>query len=573
MRRGVSAFAGVPSTDYRYDADGDLGEVVTPAGLDVKYERNPVTKDVTEVRNVTSSTRYASNVKHLPGGPVTDLTFAGGATLAQGFNLRYEPIAIASGPLASSYTMTPAGNVKTIGPTTYDYDAHGRLVSATPSMGATPYSYTIVDDRVTEAWTIEAAPKRKFAFGYDDGSSLSAISTYDATGTTITGTTCLVHDALGRLTAVGPALAVAGPDATACKSESDLSSVTVRFRYDARNRRVGRQDGAGPWKQWAFTPDGSPLTELWKPTSSGGTWTIEREYVWLEGRPLAQVEYPGPSGGSEGYVYPVHVDHLGQPRALTTTSGAMVWWAEPSRPYGDLVEATAPDPANGRTVRTSLRLPGQYDERLLASIGIQGPYYNWNRWYLPAMGRYLELDPIALVGYFNTQFGVDWYGYAGQDPLRWDDRTGLDPYGWIIRLLANGERRMARPLMGKAEAVAARRAGKDVLVPTRQAAKGVERAAGGGCTDTMRHGGHQLRNGETGSPHFQTEGVPGHSFWDSAADILEFFLPPIYLANPYGSACPQGEPCGHSSQNPSSGGRWAIGFFGHWVYRARSPSA
>jgi hypothetical protein len=26
-------------------------------------------------------------------------------------------------------------------------------------------------------------------------------------------------------------------------------------------------------------------------------------------------------------------------------------------------------------VVTNLRLPGQYDERLLASVGLQGPYY------------------------------------------------------------------------------------------------------------------------------------------------------------------------------------------------------
>ncbi len=408
------------TTEYRYDADGDLGEVITPAGLDVKYERDRATKDVTEVRNVTSGTWYASNAKHLPGGPVTYLMRPNGDTLDQRFNLRYEPIYID----ALSYTMTPAGHVKTMGPTTYDYDAHGRLVSATPSTGATPYRYTIVDDRVTEAWTIEASPKRRFAFGYDDGSSLSAISTYDAAGTTITGTTCLVHDALGRLTAVGPALAAAGPDATACRSEGDLSSVTVRFRYDARNRRVGRQDGTGPWKQWAFTADGNPVTEMWKPTSSGGTWTIEREYVWMEGKPLVQLEYPGPSGGSEGYVYSVHVDHLGQPWALKSMSGTIVWLAVPSRPYGELAEVTAPDPANGRTVRTNLRLPGQYDERLLASIGIQGPYYNYNRWYLPSMGRYLELDPIALRGGLNGAYAPDWYGYAEGNPLRWTDPNG-----------------------------------------------------------------------------------------------------------------------------------------------------
>jgi hypothetical protein len=51
---------------------------------------------------------------------------------------------------------------------------------------------------------------------------------------------------------------------------------------------------------------------------------------------------------------------------------------------------------------TNLRLPGQY-ERLLRSLGLQGPYYNWNRWYLPGVGGgYLELDPLALRGQFNA---------------------------------------------------------------------------------------------------------------------------------------------------------------------------
>jgi hypothetical protein len=31
--------------------------------------------------------------------------------------------------------------------------------------------------------------------------------------------------------------------------------------------------------------------------------------------------------------------------------------------------------------------PRTYDERLLGTIGLQGPYYNWNRWYLPGAGR------------------------------------------------------------------------------------------------------------------------------------------------------------------------------------------
>ncbi len=130
---------------------------------------------------------------------------------------------------------------------------------------------------------------------YDLNSNLSTVTTWSPAGLA-TGKTCLVHDARNRLTAVGPALALESPGNVACKAEADLASVTVRFKYDARNRRVAWQDGAGTWKQWALLPDGSPLTESWKPTSSTGDWEKIREYVWLDGQPLAQVEYPGPTG-------------------------------------------------------------------------------------------------------------------------------------------------------------------------------------------------------------------------------------------------------------------------------------
>lgn len=85
-------------------------------------------------------------------------------------------------------------------------------------------------------------------------------------------------------------------------------------------------------------------------------------------------------------------------------------------------------------VVTNLRLPGQYLERganptdagLLASVGLQGPYYNWHRWYLPSMGRYLELDPTAVRGGFNGPYGPNWYGHAEGNPLRFTDPLGLD---------------------------------------------------------------------------------------------------------------------------------------------------
>jgi RHS repeat-associated protein len=138
---------------------------------------------------------------------------------------------------------------------------------------------------------------------------------------------------------------------------------------------------------------------------------------------VAQIEHDAVTGAARTYA--VHTDAIGLPRAMTSPTGATVWSASVARPYGDITETTTPDPETGKTVVTNLRLPGQYDERLLASVGLQGPYYNWNRWYLPSVGRYLELDPIAKAGGFNGEYGPDWYSYASGNPLSFTDRRGL----------------------------------------------------------------------------------------------------------------------------------------------------
>jgi RHS repeat-associated protein len=413
-------------TEYRYDLDGDLDTVVYPSGLSLEYERDPATGRVRAVRNVASGAAYATNAAYSPAGPLRSLTFGDDSTLLQTFNLRYQPLSIASGPLALSYTPTPAGDISAIASgehlDTFGYDFLDRLASRSSTTGVRSEALTLVHSggRLTQA--LEGGTGRaRYAYGYDEQTNISGVSAYDTSGATIASTICLVHDALGRLVLAGRAASASGPDAVACQSEADVQQVIARFKYDARNRRVARQDVSGEWTWFAFDPGGRLLSEL---AAGGGPWTPMRDYVWLEDRPLAQLEY---FGGSTGRAFYFHLDHLGTPRALTNASGQAVW-AATVLPNGEALESTIVDPLSGRTVVTNLRLPGQYDERLFAAAGIsglQGPYYNWNRWYLPSMGRYMELDPIALAGGFNEDFGPDWYGYAGNNPLTFVDLDAL----------------------------------------------------------------------------------------------------------------------------------------------------
>lgn len=95
---------------------------------------------------------------------------------------------------------------------------------------------------------------------------------------------------------------------------------------------------------------------------------------------------------------------LGTPRFATNTGGTQVWaWAGDAFGFGA--------PSGAATV--NIRMPGQYfdDE--------SGNFYNWNRYYNPAIGRYISSDPIGIEGGLNT------FLYAEASPVMYADPEGL----------------------------------------------------------------------------------------------------------------------------------------------------
>jgi RHS repeat-associated protein len=105
--------------------------------------------------------------------------------------------------------------------------------------------------------------------------------------------------------------------------------------------------------------------------------------------------------------------------------------------------------------------------------------------------------------------------------------------GVVVDLLENGETRVLRKIFSKAEAVAVRKSGGNVVMKTQQMAHEVETAAADGGK-IMRHTGHPLKNGETGFKHYQTEGREGHSAWSGQkggnfGSLLSLFVPYSWL--------------------------------------------
>ena len=99
-----------------------------------------------------------------------------------------------------------------------------------------------------------------------------------------------------------------------------------------------------------------------------------------------------------------HNSPTGTPHTATNPSGQVAWRAG-AEPFG----LSAP---SGPAAQ-ALRFPGQYFD---AETGL---HYNMARYYAPWLGRYLQADPIGLMG------GINLYGYVGGNPVMFIDPLGL----------------------------------------------------------------------------------------------------------------------------------------------------
>src|SRR6266542_6501878 len=154
-------------------------------------------------------------------------------------------------------------------------------------------------------------------------------------------------------------------------------------------------------KSTLYSPELTLLSET--APSSATTAAIAWDYVWFGGQPLAQLE------NATGNIRWYFNDHLGTPLIQTDATGRPIWQAE-YEPYGTIYAIRR---GRDETTHQPLRLPGQ-----TAEDG-SDLYQNVFRWYRAGWGRYTQPDPIGLAG------GINIYGYASSNPLRYVDPMGL----------------------------------------------------------------------------------------------------------------------------------------------------
>ena len=153
---------------------------------------------------------------------------------------------------------------------------------------------------------------------------------------------------------------------------------------------------------------------------------------------LAQFSNSAIADSNGEHLYYYHSDHLGTPLFLTDTDGVVVWRGE-YLPFGEVFSEDKDPDGDGVDVEQPFRFPGQYED---VETGL---YYNYFRDYDPALGRYVEADPIGLAGGVNlclyTDIGgkelipTNPYYYTDSDPANYVDQFGLAPlpgaeYDW-----------------------------------------------------------------------------------------------------------------------------------------------
>src|SRR3972149_1490958 len=418
----VKTFTGLSgsfTTTYSYDVNGNLTGITYPSGRQVTYTLDSADR-LTQVSgsHVGPPTTYATLSSYLPYGPYQSISLGNGLSTALTYDNRYQfdGQTIGSSPqlLSYDYSHDANGNVTAISDLinsvknkTYNYDALDRLTSATgpwPSSGSLSYTYDLVGNRVTEGGSLGSSQ-----YSYTDNrlteitGSKNKTFSYDATGNTVTeNNRNYSYDQNNRLVQVTENSTTLGSyvyDGQGRRVKKVANGQTIYFLYDQQSRLIAEADGSGD---------------------------VVTEDVYLPDRPLAKIAIDG----STEEVYYYHTDHLGTPLFMTGSLGQKVWSAE-LLPFGEGFDINEDVDGDQGHVVNNLRFSGQYYD---AETGL---HYNMARDYSPLIGRYIEKDPIGLLGGINT------FLYTGNNSVNEIDPLGLTTWPTNYRKVTGsyGEKR------------------------------------------------------------------------------------------------------------------------------------
>jgi RHS repeat-associated protein len=373
---------------YTY-ANGDLTTVTTPSGKAITYGFN---SDHQVVSVTVGSITVLSNATYEPFGSVNGWTWGNGTTTVRAYNTDGNVSTISSAA-SKTYGYDNATRISGITDNgnsalswTYGYDALDHVSSASTSSQSITFTYDANGNRLTQGGTLSATftPATTSNQLNSVSGGLTRTYSYTASGNTAgyagIGFTYNARERVISATTSGTTVGTYVYNALGQRIQKATANGTTYFAYDEAGHLVGEYDVKGAMIQ---------------------------EIAWLGDTPVATIRNEA-CGLS---IFYIHTDHLNTPRRITRRSTTDVVWSWESDPFGN----TGPNenPSGLGTFSFNLRFPGQYFD---TETGLN---QNYARDYDPAVGRYVESDPIGLTGGINT------YAYTKNAPMMRIDPSGL----------------------------------------------------------------------------------------------------------------------------------------------------
>ncbi len=396
-------FAGMNfTTRYAYSSQGKLLSKKLPDGQLLQYHYHEDGPRKGTLRAITrddliGQTTIIGELNSNDTATLDTWTHGNGIEVRREHDGLGTPTALSFGKaLALKYQYDEAGRIIGIEENQrdnwYQYDAIGQLLSADTTTGRFEYQYDEVGNRTQKSSERE-------------GISNTESYSYAATGQ---GNALLsVNNQLRRYNAAGNPAQTAdfryeyNAQQRPVKVYNRISDKLIaEYEYNSFGARIkkvayGASNKANRKTVTYYLYDGRKLA-----AEVNEDGDILAQYLYYKGQVVAKLE------GRE--VYAVHTDHLGTPKTITDDQQNTVWHAQYT-PFG---EATVEEDQ----ITFNLRLPGQYYDAETET------HYNYYRDYEPSTGRYIQSDPIGLLGGINT------YAYVTNNPLQLTDILGLAPY-------------------------------------------------------------------------------------------------------------------------------------------------
>ena len=438
-------------TTYEYDDFNRLIKISDKAGtvvytydnnsniISISDESGTITKEYDLLNRVTSVTdANGKTVKYSYDelGNILSLTYPGGEIV------RYEYYL--DGQLKS--VIDSSGNK-----TSYEYDSAGRLVKTTNPDGS------IVEESYDKSGNLKTKIDKSssgevilsYEYGYDGFGNITSLKDNITTDTEIysaepndgpeENSVSMEYDAANRLISYNGEEVKYDKDGNMIYGP--LDGEMVEFKYDCRNRLTKAGDflysyDAENLRIEAHYEDYTEEYVLDRVASPNRTLQIIRKDNKAETTEKKTNYYYGigmiyERSDIDTLIY--HYDHLGSTRKITDETGKLryafkydtygellsIWDGDESEFYEGSVSDRIEDINRSRPIRFL------YNGALGVITDNNNLYYMWQRYYNPAIKRFINQD--ILTGSISNSQSLNRYAYVQGNPVNYTDPFGLNP--------------------------------------------------------------------------------------------------------------------------------------------------